>query len=107
MVKSSQRFPPIEKIEEVLQAAGFHSIGKIVPLHEVLQGQGYLDPEGPLKKTYRDGDSSWSLVSDEQLDGVFERVRVMNEQGTMTAYLEQREAMRRDVGQATFVFGRK
>ncbi|MCK5000779.1 MAG: hypothetical protein KAS23_14655, partial [Anaerohalosphaera sp.] len=79
----------------------------IVPLHEVLQGQGYLDPEGPLKKTYRDGDSTWSLVSEEQLNAVSERVRTMNEQGTMTAYLEQREELRRDVGQATFVFGSK
>lgn len=103
----AQRFAPIEKIEEVLQATGFRSIGKIVPLHEVLQGQGYLDPEGPLKKTYRDGDSTWSLVSEEQLNAVSERVRTMNEQGTMTAYLEQREELRRDVGQATFVFGRK
>ncbi len=103
----AQRFAPIEKIEEVLQATGFSSIGKIVPLHEVLQGQGYLDPEGPLKKSYRDGDSSWSLVSDEQLNAVSERVRTMNEKGTMTAYLEQREELRRDVGQATFVFGRK
>ena len=103
----ARRFPPIEKIEEVLQATGFHSIGKIVPLHEVLQGQGYLDPQGPLKKTYRDGDSTWSLVSEEQLNAVLERVRAMNEQGTMTAYLEQREELRRDVGQATFVFGRK
>jgi len=103
----ARRFPPIEKIEDVLQATGFHSIGKIVPLHEVLQGQGYLDPEGPLKKTYRDGDSTWSLVSDEQLNAVLERVRAMNEQGTMTAYLEQRDELRRDVGQATFVFGRK
>ena len=103
----ARRFPPIEKIEDVLQATGFRSIGKIVPLHEVLQGQGYLDPEGPLKKTYRDGDSTWSLVSDEQLNAALERVRAMNEQETMTAYLEQREELRRDVGQATFVFGRK
>ncbi len=103
----AQRFAPIEKIEEVLQASGFSSTGKIVPLHEVLQGQGYLDPEGPLKKTYRDGDSTWSLVSDEQLNAVSERVRTMIEKDTMTAYLEQREELRRDVGQTTFVFGRK
>ena len=101
------RFPPIAMIEAGLLEAGFHFVGRLVPLHEVLQGQGYLDPQGPLKKSYRDGDSTWSLAEQEELDAALERVRTMNSQGTMAAYLEQREALRRNTGQATFVFARK
>jgi ubiquinone/menaquinone biosynthesis C-methylase UbiE len=101
------RFPPIEMIEAALRAAGFRATGRLVPLHEVLQGRGYLDHQGPLKKSYRDGDSTWSLADKEELDAALDRVRTMNAQGTMAAYLEQREELRRNVGQATFVFARK
>ncbi|MCI5144046.1 MAG: hypothetical protein D3923_00640, partial [Candidatus Electrothrix sp. AR3] len=101
------RFPPIAKIEETFRAAGFRATGRLIPLHDVLQGQGYLDPQGPLKKSYRDGDSTWSLADREELNTALERVQTMNAQGTMDAYLEQREELRKNVGQATFVFARK
>jgi ubiquinone/menaquinone biosynthesis C-methylase UbiE len=101
------RFPPIEMIEAALRAAGFCAVGRLVSLHEVLQGRGYLDPQGPLQQSYRDGDSTWSLAEQKELDAALERVHTMNAQGTMAAYLEQREALRKNIGQATFVFARK
>jgi hypothetical protein len=74
-----------------------------VELSAVLQGSSYLDPQGPLHKAWRAGDSTWSLASDAELTSACQRVEEMNAEGEMQAYLEQRERRRLDFGQSTFV----
>lgn len=66
-----------------------------------------MDPEGPLSAAWRAGDSTWSLTSDAELAEAMQRVERMNAEGTMQAYLDQRENERLDTGQSTFVYGRK
>ncbi|NEO92715.1 MAG: hypothetical protein F6K56_21730, partial [Moorea sp. SIO3G5] len=70
-------------------------------------GDNYLDPEGPLKQTYRNGDSTWSLVRQAELEQALERVRNMNKDGSIVHYLEQRESLRQKLGQTTFVYAYK
>ncbi len=101
------RIPSIELTVEMLEIAGFKMGGIIVPLHEILQGPGYFDPKGPLQKSFRDGDSTWSLLSEAELHQTLERIHTMNEDGSITQYLDERETRRKRVGQTTFIFARK
>lgn len=103
----TKRFPPLETITSMLQKAGFSKGGKIVSVDAVLQGNNYLDEEGPLKKAYRDGDSTWALATEPELEAALERVRKMNADGSMKHYLEGRENLRRHIGQTTFIYAYK
>lgn len=103
----AKRFPPLVTITSMLEEVGFSLGGKIVSVDGVLQGDNYLDPEGPLKKSYRDGDSTWSLATEEELSAGLERVRNMNAKGEMEQYLESREKLRRYIGQTTFIYAYK
>ncbi len=103
----ASRIPSVELTESMLEAVGFHPGGCIVPLHEVLQGESYFDPSGPLRKSFRDGDSTWALLSEDELQATLERIRAMNEDGSIAPYLDTREQRRKAVGQTTFLFARK
>jgi len=101
------RIPSLELTGKMLEAVGFHLGGLIVPLHEVLQGSSYFDPRGPLKKSFRDGDSTWALLSEQELQTTLQQIRTLNEDGGITHYLDEREKRRKRVGQTTFIFARK
>ncbi len=103
----STRIPSIERTVQMLEDVGFQLGGVIVPLHEVLQGPAYFDPKAPLNKSFRAGDSTWSLLSDEELSQALEHIRTINEDGRMKDYLDRREHKRKRVGQTTFIFVRK
>ena len=104
MNRVAQRYPPLETITSMLKEVGFDLGGQIVPVDAVLQGNNYLDEEGPLKKAYRDGDSTWSLATKEELETALNRVKKMNADGSMKQYLERRENLRRQIGQTTFIY---
>lgn len=101
------RIPSIALTVEMLEAVGFQRGGIIVPLHEILQGPSYCDPKGPLQKSFRDGDSTWALLSEEELHQTLERIRTMNEDGSITQFLDEREKRRHGVGQTTCIFAHK
>ncbi|MEN8216971.1 MAG: class I SAM-dependent methyltransferase [Pseudomonadota bacterium] len=105
--KIAKRFPPIEIMTSMLKEVGFHKVGIVVPVDAVLQGENYLDPMGPLKKDFRDGDSTWSLATDEELERAFERVQTLNKKDSMAQYLDTREKLRKNIGQTTFIFAYK
>ena len=103
----AERYPPIEIISSMLKQVGFHKVGIVVPVNMVLQGKNYLDLMGPLNKDFRDGDSAWSLATDKELKQAQVRVQLMNQEESMTNYLEARENIRKSIGQTTFIFAYK
>lgn len=103
----SCRMPSIVQLQEIMTGAGFESELVSADLLGILQGASYLNPDGPLSETWRAGDSTWSLVSDTELANAQQRVERMNVDGTMQAYLDEREEKRASTGQSTFVCGRK
>ncbi len=105
--RMAARMPSVDQTSEMLSETGFAIGGVVASLYDVLQGPSYFDPEGPLKASFRSGDSTWALVSDGELMRVMERVRDMNRDGSIHAFLAEREERRRRVGQTTFIFGRK
>jgi SAM-dependent methyltransferase len=103
----AQRLPTLDGLRSLLEAVGFCVGGIIVPVHEVLQGNKYLDPQGPRDKAYRDGDSTWSLTTEEELQNALARLQAMHDDGSIASYLQQREQRRHEIGQTTCVFARK
>jgi len=69
----------------------------------VLQGAAYFDPAGPLDPAWRQGDSTWSLASPQELDAALDRVRRLIADDEMEGWFAGREARRAAVGQTTFV----
>ena len=107
MEKERARCIPLEELKRLLEETYFACGGKIVPVDEVLQGLAYLDSRGPLEKAWRDGDSTWSLVTPEELERAGKRIREMDASGTLTEYVSRQDARRPRIGQTTFLYGRR
>ncbi|MDB4380286.1 class I SAM-dependent methyltransferase [Mariniblastus sp.] len=101
------RFIPLELLEQGMSESGLVPAGRLVSLDEVLQGETYLDPLGPTRQEWRDGDSSWALVEEGEMANVIAEIKRMVADSSMDEFLAEREALRRQHGQATFVIGRK
>jgi SAM-dependent methyltransferase len=97
------RHMPLDALEGLMTEVGFELGGRFVPVDAVLQGKRYLDPRGPLDPTWRAGDSVWAMLSEEELAQVQARVRDMDARGVLEAFVAERDAERRHVGQITFV----
>lgn len=101
------RFPDVVELESLLNAAGFDVVASFALRDEVLQGQAYFDPTGPLDADWRQGDSTWALVGDAELRAALERIRAMKRAGTLASWFEERERIRRRIGQTTHIVARK
>jgi hypothetical protein len=102
-----RRFPSLGRFESFFQQAGFVGLDVVVPVAEVLQGEQYLDPAGPLSAAWRAGDSTWSLTTEEELAQALDNVTSRLADGSMAAFLEEREQRRAEVGQTKFLAARK
>lgn len=106
MQRIIDRLPSITQLRGMLEAAGF-AVEHIVADRTELQGKQYLDPRGPLDPKWRAGESTWSLATEAELERALARVTEMLDSGAMQSYLAGREALRRDLGQTTFVCARR
>jgi len=102
-----QRMPSIVVLKENFLKAGFVDYEVVVPFDEVLQGEQYLDPAGPLSPAWRAGDSTWSLATEEELAHALDEVGSRLEDGSMAAFINEREKLRAELGQTTFLIARK
>ena len=57
-----RRYAPLPVIEQIAAAEGLVVTGRFVPVDGVIQGSAYLDGSGPLRASWRLGDSAWSLA---------------------------------------------
>lgn len=103
----ARRFPTLTSLQRLVAKAGFDVAGCVVLVDEVLQGKNYLDPSGPFSKSYRAGDSTWSLTTADELQQALARLQGLHNDGSLGAYMQRREHLRRQVGQTTCVFARK
>jgi len=107
MSRVALRYPPLDSLRALMRTAGFETTGDYVPVDAVLQGKRYLDPSGPLSEQWRAGDSTWALATAEELRRAEQRVRKYLSESAMDAYMADREALRKRVGQTTIVIGCK
>ncbi len=103
----ARRYCPLDPLTETLERTGFEARGRIVPANAILQGERYFDPEAPLDEGFRDGDSTWALLTADELHGALDRIRTMRDEGSLSSYFRERERLRHEVGQCVFVWARK
>ncbi len=99
-----RRFAPFEVLRAIFEDAGFVNRGSFIPLDAVCQGDAYFDGRGPLDKAWRDGDSFWAHVSAAELEAAQSRVRNLDAEGALDAFVAEHDARRPDIGQITFLF---
>jgi ubiquinone/menaquinone biosynthesis C-methylase UbiE len=97
------RCVPSDRLGEIIEAAGLSLADRTVPLDAVMQGAAYFEPLGPLDASWRAGDSIWALAPEEELSDALARVRALDADGALQAYLVERDAKRLTYGQFTFV----
>jgi ubiquinone/menaquinone biosynthesis C-methylase UbiE len=97
----------LDMLSELLQRTGFTNTHHKVPLKVVLQSEALFNAEGPLDPDWRSGDSTWSLVSDEDLLGVLKHIKTLRDSGKLKAFMQQHDKPRATIGQITFTIARK
>jgi len=97
------RHVPLDDLEAMLRESGFETRGRFVPVDAVVQGEHYANPRGPLDPAWRDGDSFWSILGEAQLARALERIRALDAAGELEAFVAEQDAVRRQIGQVTFV----
>jgi ubiquinone/menaquinone biosynthesis C-methylase UbiE len=98
------RYAPLDELIEILDDYGFSQRGRFVPIDATVQGESYFDSRGPLDKEWRDGDSVWSLVTEDRLDRALSLIQRLDERGELEAYVARNDAWRPHIGQATILF---
>lgn len=101
------RYAPLDELTDILTDCGFELRGRFVPTDVAVQGESYLDPHGPLRKEWRDGDSVWSLVAEDGLEHALERIRDLDGRGELEDYVARNDARRLDIGQVTVIYASK
>ncbi len=105
MIRS--RLPKVVWLRNQLEAIGFHKIETIVPSEMYMPLDTYLDIEGPFSQEYRNGDSTWSLVTPEELKQGLDLLRRKIDSNEGESYLKQREELRHKFGQLTLLLAYK
>ncbi len=105
--RMARRYCPLDSLTHILERTGFEVRGRIVPTDAILQGERYLDPEAPLDEGFRDGDSTWALLTADELHAALDRICTMRDEGSLSDYFEERERLRNEVGQCVFVWAVK
>ena len=96
------RHPDTDELAGLLADAGLSPRGRFVPTDAAMQGDAYLDGRGPLDPAWRRGDSFWSMVSEAELEHALDRIRALDEAGTLDAFVAEHDRTRPSVGQVGF-----
>jgi SAM-dependent methyltransferase len=99
------RLMPLDPLETALRECGIAPRGRFVPVDAVVQGEDYLDPRGPFRAEWRAGDSIWALVDGAELAEVERTLSDLDARGELETYVAERDAMRPQIGQVTFLYG--
>jgi ubiquinone/menaquinone biosynthesis C-methylase UbiE len=101
------RFPGVPEFTAQMEAAGLADITWDVPDVPLMAPAAYADINGPLSKVFRDGDSTWSAASEEELEAGLAWWKGELDAGRGEAFLAEREERRAVVGQTSAVAGQK
>ena len=101
--KLADRYIPLSDLVTRLENIGFKYGGSTVPIDATFQGEAHFDTDGPFKPEWRAGISVWPLATETEMQNALGRLMTMKKDGTFEEYFRQREALRKDLGQMTFV----
>ena len=97
-----RRHADTDELDALLAETGLVPRGRFVPADAVMQGDAYADGRGPLDPAWRRGDSLWSVISDSELNRALDRIRALDDAGTLDAFVAEQDRMRPSVGQVGF-----
>jgi len=60
-----------------------------------------------LKKEWRDGDSTFALATQDELDRACEKIRELDSKGVLSKYIKLHDRRRRTIGQITFLLAQR
>ncbi|MFC1705263.1 class I SAM-dependent methyltransferase [Planctomycetota bacterium] len=108
VARLGERLPVEHTCDGVLESmgreAGLRPRGVVVPVDCILQGNAYLNAKGPFRKEYRDGDSTWTLATEPELDRALQELHAMIDDNTIQEHLDRAEESRETFGQCVFVW---
>ena len=105
--KIEDRYIENDFLQNKMETCGFHNIQRIVPTHVILQGDDYYNCKGPFDPAWRDGDSTWSLASDNELEDAQEEIKAFFSTNDYRDFFLEAENKRKIYGQCIFICGRK
>jgi ubiquinone/menaquinone biosynthesis C-methylase UbiE len=105
--RMKQRFTTDEQLNELLGQAGLTITNRVVALDTIIQQRGYFDENALFDKTFRDGDSHFSLLTPNELAAMLQQVEKMRDRGELAAYISERDRLRQEIGQFTYYVIRK
>ena len=104
----TERVPSREQCVESLKEAGFTIAQAVTPKYAmIMNNEHYYDPTGVFSEDWRRGESWWSLVEDEELASLQDKVAKMIDAGTMDAFIKKRDVLRCNAGQVLIISGYK
>jgi len=103
-----KRHPSRDGLKKMMADAGFNNVRTIIPLDEYywVNDDRYMNPEGPLDKAFRDGDSFWSTVDKEEFKQVMGKLKDMKNDGTLDKkFVNEMDNVRKNMGTHTLFYG--
>jgi len=99
------RIPDAEEIASSLERSGFSNVGIEISYTNI--SAEHEKPERYLDKNYRDGMSTFCLLSDEDIESGCQKLRGDIESGAIESIIRQFQAKESIVGGSTIIYGRK
>jgi len=108
LARTQKRFPLARVCEDTLKKmgenAGLEYGSATVPVDLTLQAPETLyNVEGPFKKQFRDGDSTWAMATEDELAEGLAAHRKRIQDKTIDAWMAEREELRKTFGQSVFI----
>ena len=97
---------PNEVIQRAFEKNSATTIAEWTNLESTLSND-YFDENGPLKKKWRDTDSVWALVDENELKEVKKKVTQLINENKMKNHIKREDRKRLKYGQSTFIISKK
>ena len=99
------RIPDAEEIASLLERTGFSNVGIEISYTNI--SAEHERPERYLDKNYRDGMSTFCLLSDEEIESGCQKLQEDIESGAIESIIRKFQAKEAIVGGSTIIYGRK
>ena len=108
VAKMEARVPSREEVVAAMEAAGLEVTLCVCPkLKAIMHKDHYYNARGVFDEAWRRGESWWSLVEPEELKSLQDQVQAKIDDGTIDAWIQERDLLRKAAGQTLFVVGSK
>ena len=102
-----RQFIPVKDLETRLKSAGFGEIGRIIPDGKIFQQEYYENPETALQPEFRQGDSTYSFLTADDMVASNDRLKKAIEDGSVYRVMRRAAERAAEMGEILFISARK